>query len=76
MALEAGCSLLTNKDYLVEDGAFVFKDIDGLFSQIKTALESNESKENKISKKYDFTIFESKLIEQISQLIAEPFIYE
>ncbi len=76
VALEAGCDLLTNKNYLIEDGALVFNDMDQLFNQIKTTLESNTSKENKISEKYDFTIFESKLVEQISQLIAEPFIYE
>jgi len=77
ISLESGCELITNNKYLIDDGAyFLNDDISNLSNQIRTALNSSEIKDREISKKYDFSVFENKMIQYIQQIISEPFIYE
>lgn len=77
VALESGSNLLTSNEYLLDDGAFVLKDINNLYNDLKLVLESSKTTQQyKISEKYDFNTFESNLIKNILQFISEPFIYE
>jgi len=78
IALESGSHVITNNNYLSQDGAIFLEDINHLEEKIKLCIENKIDKQQNIPihKKYDFKKFEINFTKHLSKIISEPFLYE